>query len=113
VITLIQNDDQKSAKRLRKRATLTRKRLILLGALTGSVGAFLMSAVFLGGLGLIFSLPDLLVTMTLGAFFGTIVTLIADKHEASRWIMLAVAALVGLITPICLIQILFLLVRPD
>jgi hypothetical protein len=64
---------------------------------------------FLGGFGIMFPFPYLLVTIMLGSFVGAFVTIIASKWDESRWIALVVAALVGLAIPICLIQLLFLL----
>ena len=96
---------------MRKPAKLTKRWLLLMGALLGSASATFMSAVVL--VGLIFPLSFSVTVTVLGASFGAIVTIISDKHEASRWIALAAAAFVGLLIPICLIQMLFLLMPPN
>ena len=98
---------------MRASKTLTKRQTIFLGALAGSMGALFISAVFLPGLGLNFPLPYLLLVVGLGAFVGTIGTVIAGNHAARRWIALAVAIFVGLLIPVCLIQIMFLLAGPD
>jgi hypothetical protein len=105
--------DNLSAARIRKPAKLTKGRLIFLGALTGSASAFFASAVIFTPIGLAFPPAYLLFMMVLGAFLGTIVTIVAGKHERLRWIALVVAAFIGLLIPVCLIEVLFILAGPD
>jgi hypothetical protein len=106
---LTQNHENESLRPLHQRAKLTRGWFIALGALLGAAGASFGYAIFLGYLGI--TLSQLVMTMMLGAFFGVLVTTMT-KNQQYYWTALGISAFMGLITPICLMQILFIVAGP-
>ena len=79
-----------------ERLVLTGNRLFFLGAIAGSLGAFLSYKILSGWLSLIFPMPMMLAGLVIGALSGIGITSIADEHRRLRWIALAAALFIGM-----------------
>jgi len=110
---LVKNDENSSTARLGKPTTRTEWKFILLGcALLGSASTLII-ILLIQRTGLRFPLLFFLIALALGALSGIIVALIVRKHDGSKLASFAFACLVGLILPICLLQMLFLIFPLD
>lgn len=109
----MENDEKPSAVHLDSSTTQRERSITLLGcALLGGASAFITNLVIQVA-GLRFPLIYLLITSAVGALFGTTVALIARRHGASRLTAFAFAVFVGLVLPICQLQMLFLIFPVD
>jgi ABC-type Fe3+-siderophore transport system permease subunit len=110
---LAENDENSFTARLSKSTSRTEWNFILLGcAFFGSASAFITIHV-LQAAGMLFPLSYLLITSVLGALLGVIVAFIVRKHDGSRLASVAFASFIGLILPLCLLQMLFLVFPID
>jgi hypothetical protein len=112
-VAFVKNDENPSATQLGNSTTRRERNIILLGcALLGGASAFITNLVIQVA-GLRFPLLYLLITSVVGALFGTTVALIVRKHDGSPLASFAFAAFVGLVLPICQLQMLFLIFPID
>jgi len=110
---LVENDENSATARLGKPTPRTEWKFILLGcAFLGSASALIIT-LLIQAVGLRFPLLYLLIPSVLGALLGIIVAFIVRKHDGSKLASFAFACLVGLILPICLLQMLFLIFPID
>ena len=109
----MENDENSSTDHLGKSTTRREWNIILLGcALLGGASTFITNFV-IQAVGLRFALLYLLITSAVGALFGIIVALIVRKHDGSRLVSFAFVLFLGLILPICQLQMLFLIFPID
>jgi hypothetical protein len=111
-VTKMGNDKDTAQTPLRKLAMLTGQRLILLSALVGSASAFLSYVVIFSGIGLVFPFPYLLAPLIVGAGLGAFVAFLVRRRDGSGLLALGVSAFTGIVTPLCLLQLLFLIAGP-
>jgi hypothetical protein len=109
---LIPNDKKLSEIHRGGHKKLTGDRLLVLGALAGSTGAFLSYELLHSSLWIILPLPLILVCLIAGALLGLGVTSLADKHDRFLGIAIIIAACMGLTVPIWLVTIFSLLSGP-
>ena len=105
-----QNDERMPKMSDSNNTSFTTKHYLLLGALSGCLSAFISFTLFDILLSLKFIPIYALNTSIIGAFFGFMLALLVGKYEKSKWSAVLAAASVGLITPVCLLQIMMLLV---
>jgi hypothetical protein len=95
-----------------KRSLLTANRLLLLGAIAGSIGTFWCYMTLVNWLSISFPTPVVLVCLVIGAFSGIGVTSLADEHSRFRWAALAAAIFIGMMVSFVAYLILSFLAGP-
>ena len=106
MLVLEENKEKKPVVKSDQDVSIVERRFILLSALIGGVSTVLTYLVV--HLVIPFSLPFFFLVLCLGGLVGVLVFIIARRNSGSRLVSLLFVVLVGLIMPICLIQIVFL-----
>ena len=91
---------------------LTGNRLLFLGAITGSLGAFWSYNALADWLSIVFPVPIVVACLLISAFSGIGLTSLADEHGRFRWLALVAAILVGMLVSFVAYGILSFLAGP-
>ena len=86
---------------------------MIFGCLIGGIAACTSYLLLIRPLGIIYPFLVFVATIALGSIFGGFAADTAHKWTGSRLIILAIALFSGLVSPICLLQILFLVFGTD
>ncbi len=92
---------------------MSSQRNLILGGLIGGIAAYTSYLLLIRGFGIIFPFLVLVATIAVGSIFGGFAADTAHKWTGSHLIILGIASFSGLIAPICLLQILFLVYGTD
>jgi len=112
VETLIPKHEELSKLPSHKRPLLRGTRLLLLGAIAGSISAFWSYKALIDSFGINFPVLYVLACLVISAFSGIGVTSIADEHGQLRWLALVVAIFIGVMIPFSVYLVLSFLAGP-